>query len=330
LDLAEILHHLDIKGSQNPNLLVGLETSDDAGVFKITDSIALVQTVDFITPTCDDPVLFGQIAAANSLSDVYAMGGQPINALNVCCFPQEGIEDSVLADILKGGLSKIQEAGAVLLGGHTVKDSELKYGLSVTGLIHPEKILRNSSCKPGDKIVLTKKVGTGVIVSGFKNDIITWEQASDAMANMAMLNQVASETALEVGVHACTDVSGFGLAGHLCEMAIGSGLRMDLKLQAVPVYPISIELFGRGLRTSVTMSNKNSAAKCVSLEKDLPKEKEMILYDPQTSGPLAISVAPEKADYLVELLHKRGIRDATIIAEVSESSGSGLFVSDSL
>jgi selenide,water dikinase len=228
VDLAEILKHLGTDRSTDPNLLVGLETSDDAGVYQLSDSIALVQTVDFVTPTCDDPVLFGQIAAANSLSDVYAMGGKPINALNVCCFPQEGIEDSILAEILRGGLSKIQEAGAVLVGGHTVKDSELKYGLSVTGIVHPQKILRNSTCKPGDKIVLTKRIGTGVIVSGFKNDLITWEQASPAMESMAMLNKIASETALEVGVNACTDVSGFGLAGHLCEMAVCSGVRINL------------------------------------------------------------------------------------------------------
>jgi selenide,water dikinase len=330
VDLAEILKHLGAERSTDPNLLVGIETSDDAGVYRLTDSLALVQTVDFVTPTCDDPVLFGQIAAANSLSDVYAMGGKPINALNVCCFPQEGIEDSILAEILRGGLSKIQEAGAVLLGGHTVKDTELKYGLSVTGIVHPNKILRNSTCRPGDKIVLTKRIGTGVIVTGFKNDLITWEQARPAMESMATLNKIASEAALEVGVNACTDVSGFGLAGHLCEMALGSRVRINLKLGSVPVYPVSVELFGKGIRTGVTMSNKNSAARCVTLEKELPREKEMVLYDPQTSGPLAISVAQEKADLLVEMLHERGVRDASIIAEISDSSGSGLFVSDSL
>jgi len=330
LDLKEILKYLGLEGSHDPNLLVGFETSDDAGVYKVADGIALVQTLDFVTPACDDPILFGQIAAANALSDVYAMGGRPINAMNICCFPQEGVEDSVLAEILRGGLSKIHEAGAVLLGGHTVKDSELKYGVSVTGLIHPDRILRNNTCKPGDKIVLTKKIGTGVIISGFKNDLITWEQALPAMQSMATLNKVACETMLEVGVHACTDVSGFGLAGHLCEMAKGSGVRMNLNLPAVPVYPISVELFGRGLRTGVTLSNKQSAVDCVTLEKELPREREMVLYDPQTSGPLAISVALERADRLVELLRERGVRDAAIIAEIAETSGSGLFVYDSL
>ena len=330
MDLAEILKHLGTQGSQNPDLLVGFETSDDAGVFKLTNSLALVQTLDFITPTCDDPFLFGQIAAANSLSDVYAMGGRPINALNICCFPQEGVEDAVLAEILRGGNSKIQEAGATLLGGHTVKDSELKYGLSVTGLIHPEKILRNSTARPGDKIVLTKKIGTGVIITGLKNDLIPLEQGEEALANMATLNKVACEAMLEIGVNACTDVSGFGLAGHICEMALGGKVGIHLNLSAVPVYPVSIELFGRGLRTGVTLFNKQSSAGCVTLEKELPREREMILYDPQTSGPLAISVAAEKAGDLVSLLQEKGIRDAAIIGDVVESSVPRLLVSDSL
>ncbi len=330
MDLAEILKHLGAQRSQNPDLLVGFETSDDAGVYKLNDDLALVQTVDFVTPTCDDPFLFGQIAAANSLSDVYAMGGRPINALNICCFPQEGVDDAILAEILKGGHFKILEAGATLVGGHTVKDLELKYGLSVTGLIHPEKILRNSTARPGDKIVLTKKIGTGVIITGVKNDLIPWEQAEEAMASMATLNKVACETMLEIGVHACTDVSGFGLAGHVCEMALGSKVGIQLNLSAVPVYPVSIELFGKGLRTGVTLFNKQSSAACVSLEKELPREREMILYDPQTSGPLAISVAAEKADDLVSLLRQKGVRDAAIIGDVVESSVPRLFVSDSL
>jgi len=330
VDLAEILKHLGAQRSQDPDLLVGFETSDDAGVYKLTDTLALVQTVDFVTPTCDDPYLFGQIAAANSLSDVYAMGGRPVNALNICCFPQEGVDVAVLAEILKGGHSKILEAGAALVGGHTVKDQELKYGLSVTGLIHPDKILRNSTARPGDKIVLTKKIGTGVIITGAKNDLISSEQAEEAMASMATLNKVACETMLEIGVHACTDVSGFGLAGHICEMALGSKVGIELNLSAVPVYPVSIELFGKGLRTGVTLLNKQSSAGCVALEKELPREREMILYDPQTSGPLAISVAAEKANDLVSLLREKGIRDAAIIGDVVESSVPRLFVSDSL
>jgi len=314
----------------DPNLLVGFETQDDAGVYKVRDDLALVQTVDFITPACDDPYLFGQIAAANSLSDVFAMGGRPINAMNLCCFPQEGVESKILAEILRGGLSKIHEAGAILVGGHTVKDQELKYGLAVTGIIHPDRILRNSTVKPGDKIVITKKIGTGVIITGAKNDIITQDQAAEAFANMAVLNKTASEVALEFGASACTDVTGFGLAGHLCEMALGSEKQIHLNLLSVPVYPISIELFGRGLRTGVTLSNKQSAEKCVHLPHELPKEKEMILYDPQTSGPLLISVAAEKADQLISKLVERGMKDSKIIAEVLEGPTSGLFVRDSI
>ena len=225
--------------------------------------------------------------------------------------------------------SKIAEAGAVLLGGHTVKDPELKYGLSVTGLVHPGKILRNSTCKLGDKLVMTKTIGTGVIVTGAKNDMISGDPVDAAMRSMATLNKVASETMMEIGANACTDVSGFGLAGHLCEMALGSGVQIELRLLSVPVYPISIELFGRGLRTGVTLSNKESASKCVQLEHDLPKEKEMILYDPRTSGPLVISVPADRADQLVSKLLERGVSSAKIIGEVKDGTP-GLFVRDSI
>jgi selenide, water dikinase len=324
------LQYLPDSGKADPNLLVGFDTADDAGVYKITPDLALVQTLDFITPTCDDPFTYGQIAAANSLSDVFAMGGRPINAMNICCFPAEGVEPAILAEILRGGLSKITESGAILVGGHTVKDNEPKYGLAVTGLVHPERVLRNSTCKPGDRLIITKKIGTGVIVTGAKNDLISGEPVEEALKSMATLNKVACETMLEVGVNACTDVSGFGLAGHACEMALGSKVKITLNLSAVPVFPISIELFGRGIRTGVTLSNKQSATNCVQLERELPREREMILYDPQTSGPLLISVAAEKADMLVAKLHEKGVQETSIIGEVSEDRASGLFVRDSL
>lgn len=329
MDLHDILHGLDLRHGSDPNLLVGFETADDAGVYRLGPETALVQTLDFVTPLCDDPFLFGQIAAANSLSDVYAMGGRPLTALNICCFPAEGVEHSVLRDILRGGSSKIEEAGAVLLGGHTVKDPELKYGLSVTGLVHPDRFLRNSTCKPGDVLVITKKVGTGVIITGAKNDLIPAEAAQEAFKNMATLNKAACEVMLEVGANACTDVSGFGLAGHLCEMAKGSGLRIHLNLLSVPVYPVSVELFGRGIRTGVTLSNKTSAAPCTVLDAELPKEKEMILYDPQTSGPLLISLPAANADRLVRMLREKGIADAAIIAEVRHGEA-GLIVHDTV
>ena len=330
MDLDEILKHLDRGGSSDPNLLVGFETSDDAGVYRLTDEVALVQTIDFVTPTCDDPFLFGQIAAANSLSDIYAMGGRPLTAMNICCFPQDGVSPDILAEVLRGGLAKIVEAGATLLGGHTVKDQELKYGLSVTGVIHPQKILRNSTCRPGDKIILTKTVGTGVIITGFKNNLISWDQAEAAMMSMAKLNKIACETMVEIGANACTDISGFGLARHLCEMAIGSNVAIQLNLPDIPVYPVSVELFGKGIRTGVTLMNKQSSVPYVVLKNELPREKEMILYDPQTSGPLAISVPPQKADQLLALLREKGISDASIIGEVVESSVPRLLVIDSL
>lgn len=317
-------------GVTDPNLLVGFETADDAGVYRLTDDIAIVQTLDFITPLCDDPLTFGHIAAANSLSDVYAMGGRPINAMNICCFPPDGVETSVLADVLRGGLEKVKEAGAVLLGGHTVKDQELKYGLAVTGVVHPSKVLRNSTCRHGDRLVITKKIGTGVLISGAKNDLISMDAFEPALRSMTTLNKTAAEVMLEVGAHACTDVSGFGLAGHLCEMAMGSKVRINLNLPAIPVYPASIELMGRGIRTGVTLSNKQSTASCVRFERELPREKEMVVFDPQTSGPLLISVAAEKADELVHKLRERGVTDAAIIGDVQESATAGLFVRDSL
>jgi selenide, water dikinase len=330
VDLRTILKHLNLDAERGPNLLVGIETADDAGVFKLTPDIALVQTLDFITPLCDDPFLYGQIAAANSLSDVYAMGGRPINVLNICCFPSEGCEPSVLAEILRGGYDKVRESGAVLLGGHTVKDQELKYGLSVTGVVHPDRILRNSTCKPGDKLVITKKIGTGVIITGAKNDLLTFEEFKPALDSMSKLNKVAAEVMLEVGANACTDISGFGLAGHLCEMALGSKVRINMDLAAISVYPATIKMMQKGIRTGVTLSNKESASSCVQLERELMREREMILYDPQTSGPLMISVAAERADLLVQKLKEKGVADAAIIGDVEASAVSGLFVRDSL
>lgn len=315
---------------RDPNLLVGFETADDAGVFKLTPDIALVQTLDFITPLCDDPFLYGQIAAANSLSDVYAMGGRPINAMNICCFPSEGCEPEILAEILRGGYDKVRESGAVLLGGHTVKDQELKYGLSVTGVVHPDRVYRNSACNPGDKLVITKKVGTGVIITGAKNDLLTPEEFQPALESMSKLNKVASEVMLEVGANACTDISGFGLAGHLCEMALGSKVRINIDLASVSIYPATTKMMQKGIRTGVTLSNKESAAGCVRLERELPREREMILYDPQTSGPLMISVPAKKADLLVTKLKEKGVTDATIIGDVEASAEYGLFVRDSL
>ena len=330
MDLRTILKHLNLDAVRDPNLLVGIETADDAGVYKLTPDIALVQTLDFITPLCDDPFLFGQIAAANSLSDVYAMGGRPINVLNICCFPSEGCEPSVLAEILRGGYDKVRESGAVLLGGHTVKDQELKYGLSITGVVHPDRVLRNSTCKPGDKLVITKKIGTGVIITGAKNDLLTPEEFQPALDSMAKLNKTASEVMLEVGANACTDISGFGLAGHLCEMALGSKVRINLDLAKITVYPATIKMMQKGIRTGVTLSNKESTAGCVHLERELPREREMILFDPQTSGPLMISVPAEKADLLVQKLNEKGVTDAAIVGDIVASAESGLFVRDSL
>ncbi len=213
---------------RHPDLLVGTETADDAGVFKLTEDLALVQTVDFITPIVDDPFLFGQIAAANSLSDVYAMGGKPLTAMNVIGFPRPTLDLSILTEILRGGLEKIHEAGAVLMGGHTVEDAELKYGLSVTGTVHPRRILTNKGARAGDVLVLTKPIGTGIISTALKGEMAESRLVSKAVESMAQLNRKAADAMARCRVHACTDITGFGLVGHAAEMARGAGLSFRL------------------------------------------------------------------------------------------------------
>ena len=221
-DLAQVLCHLDDNDKKrDPNLIVGFDKSDDAGVYKLSDELALVQTVDFFTPVVDDPYLYGQIAAANSLSDIYAMGGKPLTALNIACFSCS-ITPTILAEILNGGADKIKEAGAVLVGGHTVTDKEVKYGLSVTGLVEPSKVITNSGAKPGDVLILTKPLGTGILTTSFKFDLISDEELKEAANVMSTLNKTASEEMQKIGVNACTDITGFGLMGHSYEMAKGN------------------------------------------------------------------------------------------------------------
>jgi selenide,water dikinase len=304
---------------RDENVIVGTETNDDAGVYKLSEEMALVQTADYITPVVDDPFLYGQVAAANSLSDVYAMGGRPLTVLNLCNFPPEGLENKHFLDILKGGLSKTVEAGAILLGGHTVKDPELKYGLSVTGVIDPRKVVRNATPRVGDRLILTKKIGTGVLITGFKGKRIGFDVLERAVQVMATLNKVACETMLEFDPHACTDITGFGLTGHTLWMVKGANVGITLYTDQVPHFPESIEMIKQGVRTGVTLENKALVAEYIRLDRGISPEEEMLMYDPQTSGGLFIAVTADRAESLVRKLHDRGVPDAAVVGEVFES-----------
>jgi len=319
--LSEIVKEFAGAAKTDPNLLVGFETGDDAGVYRLSDEVALVQTVDYITPVVDDPFLYGQVAAANSISDVYAMGGRPLTAMNLCNFPARNIDKASLRRILEGRFSKIKEAGATLVGGHTVRDDELKYGLSVTGLIHPKRILTNAAARPGDYLVLTKPIGTGVIITGFRRGLVSDELLMRAVDCMAALNRVACETMLEFDSHACTDVTGFGLSGHALGMAKGSDVRMRIRFKDVPRYEESLDLIGQGVATSVTASNMQAAGDLLTFSGNFTDEEKWLIVDPQTSGGLLISVTADQAPKLVARLRERGNRVAAVIGEVVAAGG---------
>lgn len=321
MDLSEIVKEFAAAAKTDPNLLVGFETGDDAGVYRLTDDLALVQTVDYITPVVDDPYLFGQVAAANSLSDVYAMGGRPLTAMNLCNFPAKNIDRNSLRRILEGGFSKIKEAGATLVGGHTVRDDELKYGLSVTGLVSPKRILTNAAARPGDHLVLTKPIGTGVIITGHRRGLADDDLLMRAVNWMAALNRIACETMLEFDPHACTDITGFGLCGHVLGMAKGSGVRMRIRFDDVPRYEESLDLIGQGVATSVTGSNLQVAQDYLSFSGSFSDEEKWLVVDPQTSGGLFISLPADQAPKLVSRLRERGNQVAAVIGEVLPANG---------
>jgi selenide,water dikinase len=311
------LGHIKDNRDIDPNLIVGFDKSDDAGVYKLSSELALVQTVDFFTPVVDDPYLYGQIAAANALSDIYAMGGKPLTAMNIACFSCE-LDSAVLAEILKGGSLKIREAGAALVGGHTVTDKEVKYGLSVTGTITPEKVIKNSRAKPGDLLLLTKPIGTGIITSALKFDIIGEEGLREAAFFMTSLNRYASEAMQEIGVNACTDVTGFGLLGHSYEMADGSGVELKIYSSKVPLMENVIDLIRRDSVPGGAYSNMDYFGKWVESDESVPEPNKIALFDPQTSGGLLISVPEEKAEDLLNAMRLRSVSSARIIGEVLE------------
>lgn len=299
----------------DPNVLVGIDTADDAGVYRLNDETALIQTLDFFTPIVDDPYLFGQIAATNSLSDVYAMGGRPLTAMNIVTFPICRLAPEVLLAILSGGQQKIAEAGAVMLGGHTIDDDEPKYGLSVTGVVHPDKVLTNAGARPGDALVLTKAIGTGVLYTAMRAELFATGVAA-AAASMSQLNKYAAEVMLRYPVHACTDITGFGLLGHAFELAAGSKVDLELDSRAVPLLPEAAEAAGMGLVPAGAYANRDYL-KQVAFKPEVPVNLQDLLFDPQTSGGLLISLPADRAAELVADLHAAGVTAATCIGRVA-------------
>ena len=300
----------------DPNLLVGLDRADDAGVYRVSDDLALVQTVDFFPPMVDDPYSFGQIAAANALSDIYAMGGVPKTAMNIVAFPAKTMDISILRTVIEGGLSKMREAGVVLVGGHTVEDSELKYGLSVTGYIHPDRILTKKNLHTGDRLILTKPLGTGIIATAIKAGLADQALTDKVTQAMATLNRDAALTMEEFPVHACTDITGFGFLGHLAEMVVDSGCGIRIKAAHVPVYPEALEWAAMGLIPAGAYNNRDFRGAFVDFGPDVPRRVQDLLFDPQTSGGLLIAVAPDDAERLVDALRANGVESAALVGEV--------------
>ena len=295
-----------------------MERIEDAGVYRLTGDLAIVQTVDFFTPIVDDPYTFGQIAAANALSDIYAMGGKPLTAMNIVCFPIQTMDVSVLREILLGGIDKIREAGVVLLGGHSVDDQELKYGLSVTGAIHPDKVLTKDGVSAGDILILTKPLGTGIISSALKAGKASKRAIACAVASMTALNQKASEVMQTVGVNACTDITGFGLLGHAAEMIEGSNKGMIIYADSVPIFKEVRKLAAAGIKPGGLQRNREYRDSMVKFDK-IDETTADVLFDPQTSGGLLISVSPRKAGALLSKLHDAGISAASVVGEVTGS-----------
>ncbi|ABK19074.1 selenophosphate synthase [Syntrophobacter fumaroxidans MPOB] len=304
---------------EDPNLLVGRETSDDAGVYRLTDELALVQTIDFITPVVNDPYDFGRIAAANALSDVYAMGGRPLTAMNVVCFPVKSLDKAILKEILRGGLEKTHEAGAVLAGGHSVEDPEIKYGLSVTGTVHPDRILTNAGVRPGDALILTKPLGTGILATAIKAELVSEEGEKLAIETMATLNRRAAEVMAAYPVHACTDVTGFGLLGHALEMAAASNVSITIEAERVPLLPEALDLLQLGLLPAGSYANRSFCAHRVLQTEPLDPLLLDLLADAQTSGGLLISLPEEDADSLVGALKAGGVPRAAIIGRATRA-----------
>lgn len=309
------------------NLLVGMETSDDAGVYRLNDEQAIVQSVDFFTPVVDDPFAFGQIAAANALSDIYAMGGKPLTAMNLVSFPVGKLDMEILAKILQGGSEKIREAGAVLVGGHSIDDPEPKYGLSVTGIVHPDHVLSNAKAEPGDVLVLTKPLGVGIITTGIKRGIVSSEAEAEVIRVMATLNKGAAEAAISVGVHSVTDVTGFGLLGHLHEMLQASGCSAEVYAGAVPILDSVWDCIQQKAIPGGTQANRRHLEDKVKFAGDVSEELRIVLFDAITSGGLLLAVPEERADLLIEQLTAHKTPAAAVIGRVHSGEPGEIAVS---
>jgi selenide,water dikinase len=289
---------------------------EDAGIYKLTDELALVQTVDFFTPIVDDPYAFGQIAVANALSDIYAKGGKPLLAMNIVCFPINAMDISILRSILQGGLDKMREADVLVVKGHSIDDPELKYGLAVTGTIHPAKVVRNNTAKVGDQLILTKPLGTGIIATALKKGIAEEHTVAKIVKSMSTLNQKASELMMAVGVNACTDITGFGLLGHACQMIEDTAVGMVINASSVPIFVEARGFAEMGMIPGGLNRNRDYRQPMVEINPKVPGYLVDILFDPQTSGGLLISVPKDKTSVLLKQLQRAGMADAAIIGEV--------------
>jgi len=291
----------------HPDLLVGFNTADDAGVFRINDRQALVQTVDFFPPIVDDPFDFGRIAAANALSDIYAMGGRPLTALNIVCFPSDDMPIEILSQVLRGGAEKIEEAGAVVVGGHSIKDKELKFGIAATGLIDPTRIITNSHARVGDRLYLTKPLGTGLITTGIKRNAVGAELAAIVTAQMAQLNKKASELMLRFGAHAATDVTGYGLLGHVLEMAQASRVTIRIYSERLPLMPEALKLAEAGMIPAGSKANREYVQIYAAIPETVDENLVLVMFDAQTSGGLLISIPEERAELFEQESGKQNV-----------------------
>jgi selenide,water dikinase len=295
---------------------VGFDTYDDAGVYRLSTDTAIVTTADFITPPVDDPFVFGRIAAANAISDIYAMGGRPLTCLNLVAFPSKKLGPEILHGIVAGALEKINEAGAVLAGGHSVEDDEPKFGLSVTGIVHPDRIWTNRGARAGDVLILTKPIGSGVLFNANLKGWVSSKALSDCIDVLSMLNRWAAEAAASFHVHGVTDITGFGLAGHAFEMAKASGVKIVIEIDAIPIMDEALEMYRKGMNTGVNDFNRRLVAAGTRIERKLPPWHEQIFYDPQTSGGLLFSTPADTAGVLLEAIRKAGAASAEIIGRV--------------
>ena len=305
-----------MKKNPDPNLLVGFETSDDAGVYRLNDEIAIATTADLIAPPMDDPYIFGQIAAANSISDIYAMGGKPITCLNIVCFPSKKLDPEILHNIISGALNKIIESGALLAGGHTVEDEEPKFGLSVTGIVHPEKIWKNVGAKPNDALILTKPIGSGVIFNANLKHMVSKLALNKCIKATTSLNKIDAEVTNGFQINAVTDITGFGLAGHCFEMAHGSGLTFEINCNQIPIMDEALDMYKKGISTGANRFNRELVEDYLKFEKSFSSWHEEIFFDPQTNGGLLISLPENQGEELLRILHDAGTEEAKIIGKV--------------